>query len=97
MIDLNIDNFDSIIADGKVLVDFWASWCGPCINQLGILEEIKNPAYKICKVNVDENKELAKRFKVMGIPALMAFEGGQLINSKTGVLNEDDINKLFIK
>ena len=95
MIELNQDNFDNETSGGKVLVDFWAPWCGPCVQQLDILQSIKNPAYKICKVNVDENKELAKQFRVMGIPTLIALEDGKVKNRHSGVLDEGAIATLF--
>jgi len=97
MLDITQDNFESEIAQGKVLVDFWAPWCSPCMQQLDILQNIKKPAYKICMVNVDDadNKVLARQHMVMGIPALLAFEDGKLLNRKSGVSNEADITAMF--
>ena len=76
-------------ADKPTVVDFWAEWCGPC-KQIGpILEEIsiqyKNKI-KILKINIDENPETPQKYGVRGIPTLMLFKGGNLIDTKVGSL-----------
>ena len=84
-------NFDEEIKNSQVpiLVDFWAEWCGPC-KQIGpILEEIgeeKKDKIKILKLNVDENPQTPQKFGVRGIPTLMLFKGGNLIDTKVGSL-----------
>ena len=84
-------NFDEEIKNSKlpVLVDFWAEWCGPC-KQIGpILEEIgevKKDQIKILKLNVDENPLIPQKFGVRGIPTLMLFKDGKLIDTKVGSL-----------
>ena len=73
MIQLTADNFDEEVKEGKTLIDFWAPWCGPCRMQSPILEQLEasGAAVKICKVNVDEQPDLAKRFGILSIPTLI--------------------------
>ena len=84
-------NFDEEIKNSQVpiLVDFWAEWCGPC-KQIGpILEEIaleQKSKIKILKLNIDENPQTPQKFGVRGIPTLMLFKEGKLIESKIGSL-----------
>ena len=70
-----------------VLVDFWASWCGPCRMLSPVVDEIagERPDVKVCKINVDEQQELAVQFGVMSIPTLMVFREGQAVNTAVGV------------
>lgn len=81
-------NFESEVlkSDKKVLLDFYAEWCGPCRMVGPVVEEIANeyPEYKICKINVDEQPELAVSFQVMSIPSLFVMENGKVINQALG-------------
>jgi thioredoxin 1 len=88
--------FDKDVSSSKTitLVDFWAEWCGPC-KQIGpILEEISNDKenfLKILKINIDENPETPQKYGVRGIPTLMLFKEGNLINTKVGSLPKSAI------
>ena len=73
-------------SDKPVLLDFWASWCTPCKMVSPIIDESakERPDIKVCKVNVEEQKELASAFQVMSIPALMVMQNGEIVNEMVG-------------
>ena len=78
----------------KVLVDFYADWCGPCKMLAPILDDLKND-YTIYKVNVDDMNELAIKYAVMTIPTLIVFENGEVKEKTVGFKNEEQIKKLM--
>ena len=97
---LNKDNFEEEVlkSEQPVLVDFWASWCGPCRMLAPTVDAIADDyasVVKVGKVNVDEENELAMRYKVASIPTLIVFKNGEAVNRSVGVVPREDIVKMF--
>lgn len=92
-------NFDSDVlqSGGTVLVDFWAEWCPPCKALGPKLEELSEelPNVKILKLNVDENREMPAKYGVRGIPTMIIFKGGKLVEQVTGNLAKDKIKSIL--
>ena len=95
---LNMDDFDSEIASGKVLVDFWAPWCGPCKMLSPIIEQLdaENTGVKICKVSTDECPDLAKRYGIMSIPTLILFKDGQPADKLVGFADLESLKEFVL-
>ena len=89
------DNFQQEVLESSkpVLLDFWAAWCMPCRMLSPILDEIaeETEEFKICKINVDEEGELAMQFNVMSIPTLVKVENGAEVDRTMGVMPKDDV------
>ena len=95
---VTIDNFDGVKASDKtVLIDFYADWCGPCRMVSPIVDAIANehPEYLVCKVNVDEEGELAQVFGIMSIPTLVVMKGGKIVNKASGAMPKSSILELL--
>ena len=98
VIEIKKENFEKEVlnSDKRVLVDFWASWCGPCRMLMPVVHEVADEQndFKVASINIDEQEELAIKYNVMTIPTLMVFENGKVINKSVGVIPKPAIYDL---
>ena len=98
VVKLTTDNFDQEVlqAQQPVLVDFYADWCGPCKMMAPVIEQISNEEtdIKVGKINIDENIEIAQKYKVMSIPMFIAFKNGEVAAKTLGAQPKEEVLKL---
>lgn len=92
-IEINENNFEETTSKGLVLIDFYATWCGPCKMLSAELNKIDTKDFKIGKVNVDEQQGIAMRYRVQSVPTLILFKDGKEIDKKVGFIPADQLIK----
>lgn len=93
----NAADFDAAIANGKTLVDFYATWCGPCKMMASVVEAASEEYADISfgKVDVDKVSDIAMRYKIMSIPTLMVFKDGEAVKTSVGAISKDELAELL--
>ena len=100
VINLTVENFESEVMNSEkpVLIDFWASWCGPCKMMAPVIDAIekdKGEYAKICKVNIDEQSSLAEKYGVMSIPTFILIQNGEEKTRKVGAMPKSELEKIL--
>ena len=90
---ITTQNFEEEVlkSEKPFLLDFWATWCGPCMRQGPIVEELAEEGYAVGKVDVDQNMELAQQFRVVSIPTLILFKNGAEVQRFVGLTSKEDL------
>lgn len=100
VVNITSGNFESEVlnSQGTVLVDFYADWCGPCKMIAPLVHEVadEHPEIKVFKINVDDEMNLAKKYRVMSIPTLLVFKSGELVKRHVGELSKDEILQMVL-
>ena len=91
------DEFKTVINEGKVVVDFFATWCGPCKMLSPVMDEISNELSDInfYKVDVDKNEDIAREYGIMSIPTIIIFENGKVVNTLVGLRNKTELKEVI--
>ena len=94
---ITAQNFETEVLQSEkpVLVDFWATWCGPCMRQAPIVEELSQEDYAVGKVDVDQEQGLAQQYGIMSIPTMLIFKGGKEVNRIVGLTPKDKLKSLL--
>ena len=98
VVKLNKDNFEKEVLNskGKVLVDFYATWCGPCMMLSPIVDQLSEEVdFKVCNIDTDEAEEIAREFGIMSIPCIIAFKDGKEVNRSIGLTDKNGLLKLL--
>ena len=100
VVNLNEKNFEEEVlkSDKVVLIDFWASWCGPCKMMSPVVDELAEElgdTVKVCKLNIDEEQSLALKYNVMSIPTFIAFKDGKEIGRTVGVQDKEELKSIL--
>ena len=99
IINLTKDSYHNEVMETEkvVVIDFWATWCGPCKMMAPVVEEVAKdyPDVKVCKVNVDEEPELSNAFKIVSIPTIVVIKNGEIIDSVVGYRPKEDIERII--
>ncbi len=100
LVNLNSENFTKEVLEEQkpVLIDFWAEWCGPCRMMAPVVDEIAEnmqDSVKVCKVNIDENQELAEKYEVMSIPTFIVIKNGKEVGRTIGVQPKEQLLKIL--
>lgn len=96
---ITLQNFETEVlkSEKPVLIDFWATWCGPCMRQAPIIEELSEEGYAVGKVDVDQEPGLAQQYGIMSIPTLLVFEDGKEVNRVVGLTNKATLKEMLDK
>lgn len=94
---ITAQNFETEVlkSEKPILIDFWATWCGPCMRQAPIVEALSEEGYAVGKIDVDQEPALAQQFQVMSIPTLIIFKGGKEVQRIVGLTSKDKLKSLL--
>ena len=91
--EITVENFETEVlkSEKPILIDFWATWCGPCMHQGPVVEELAEEGYAVGKVDVDQNMALAQQFRVVSIPTLILFKDGAEAQRFVGLTSKEEL------